>query len=111
MLLLDVHPILKYRVQNILAGRNVREILESDTNKCPLVLDDMAVMGDYHFPCVIYMRERGEPIGKVSKNMRQERFEWFKKHDSKKDKICVTNCLDVCIAHNNKCIKCFEIND
>lgn len=103
--ILKKHPILKYRIENINNGRNVRGIKETNTHKCPLVLDDMAVVNGYHFPCIIYMREQGDYIGKVGENMRQERYEWFKNHDTYKDKICRGNCLDVCIDYNEKAMK------
>jgi len=100
--LLDVHPILRYRVQNIQNGLTVRGLSSNDPNRCSLVLDDMAVMGEEHYPCIIYMREQGKPIGKVGLNMRLEREEWSKNHDTHKDPICKKNCLDVCINFNRK---------
>ncbi len=48
------------------------------------------------------MREQGQAIGKVGKNMRHLQKKWFKTHDCYKDKICKNNCLDVCIDYNNK---------
>ena len=75
---------------------------KSDSKKCALVLDDSVIAGDFHFPCVIYMREKGNAIGKVSENMRVERKQWFEKHDCFKDKICREMCLDVCRDYNNK---------
>lgn len=98
----EVHPILAYRIKHFAEGRNVRGMTKSDSKKCALVLDDSVIAGDFHFPCVIYMREKGKAIGKVSDNMRDERKEWFEKHDCFKDKICRENCLDVCIDYNNK---------
>lgn len=103
--ILDAHPILKYRVNHFIEGRNVRGIQETDTHKCSIVLDDSVIAGDYHFPCVIYMREKGKPIGRVSSTMREDRVAWFSTHDTYKDKICRKNCLDVCIDHNNACEK------
>ena len=100
--LLQKHPILKYRVNHYIGGRNVRGITETDSNKCKLVLDDMAVAGGYHFPCIIYLREGGKPIGMISNNMRKERYEWYRRHNSYEDPICKKNCLDVCIDFNNK---------
>ena len=100
--LLAKYPILKYRVNNAINGRAVRGITKSDSRKCGLVLDDMAIAGNYHFPCIIYMREGGNPIGKVSANMRSERQEWHNDHNTHKDIICQNNCLDVCIDYNNK---------
>ena len=96
------YPILKYRIENLINQRNVRGLQELDSHQCGLVLDDMAIVGNYHFPCIIYMREGGNPIGEVGENMRQERLEWSKNHDTHKDPICKQNCLDVCIDYNNK---------
>ena len=101
-MILSKHPILAYRVANFIKGRNVRGIKECDCNKCHLILDDSIVAGDYHFPCVIYMREKGEAIGKVNKNMREERIEWMIRHDCFKDPICRKNCLDICVDYNNR---------
>jgi len=103
--ILDAHPILKYHVHNILAGRNVRGIEEYDSRRCYLAVDDSMVCGKYHFPCVIYMREHGNPIGKIGPNMRIDRILWAFHHDTHIDPICRKNCLDVCIDHNNCCAK------
>ena len=104
--ILDVYPILAYRVKNIKEGRPVRSIQEYDSPRCYMPIDDSVVAGDYHFPCVIYMREQGEPIGKIGTDMREERIAWTLKHNSFEDPICRANCLDVCIDHNNKCTAC-----
>jgi len=98
----EAYPILKYRIKHFAEGRNVRGMVETDSKKCALVLDDSVIAGDFHFPCVIYMREKGEPIGKISENMRKERAEWMKTHDCYNDEICKNNCLDVCVDYNNK---------
>jgi len=99
----DPMPILRYRARNIVAGRYVRGIGSDDNHRCPLVLDDMAIKGDYHYPCIIYLREGGDPIGRVGKNMRKEREGWYVENDTYKDPICNKNCLDICIDYNNKC--------
>ena len=101
---IEAHPILKYRIENHLRGCAVRGLTPKDNHRCPLVLDDMAVAGNYHFPCVIYMREQGNPIGNMNdlKSIRRDRYLWFKKHDTYADPICKKNCLDVCIEYNNR---------
>jgi len=101
----ETHPILKYRIDNLNKDRNVRGLKSDDSHRCNLVLDDMAIAGDYHFPCIIYMREGGNPIGQIGENMRKERSDWAKSHDTHCDTICKKNCLDVCIDYNNKYIK------
>jgi molybdenum cofactor biosynthesis enzyme MoaA len=104
--ILDVYPILAYRVKNIKEGRPVRSIQEYDSSRCYMPIDDSVVAGDYHFPCVIYMREQGEPIGRIGPNMRTERTIWSLAHNCARDPICKANCLDVCVDHNNKCAAC-----
>jgi hypothetical protein len=67
------------------------------------VLDDMAVMGGMHYPCIIYMREGGDPIGKAGTcHVREERAEWSRTHAVQLDPICDRNCLDVCVDYNNR---------
>lgn len=101
----DRHPILKYRVNNFINGIHVRGIKPTDTRSCPLVMDDSVIAGQSHFPCVIYMREHGQPIGTVHENMRADRITWMKHTDTHADPICKKNCLDVCIDYNNKATK------
>jgi len=100
--LLAKYPILRYRIENVRNGRNVRTMKATDCGTCRLAIDDMAVAKDKHFPCIIHLREGGNPIGSVGPNMREERAEWVAVHDSHADPICREMCLDVCIDYNNK---------
>jgi hypothetical protein len=104
---LQEYPILTYRLRNLVSGRPVRGLSEKDAPLCPLVLDDMAVIRGYHFPCIIYLREYGDPIGAVSSKMREERRQWFENHNCLHDEICRNNCLDVCVDYNKRV---FELN-
>ena len=102
---MDNHPILRYRIGNLMSGIHVRGLSTGDCGKCYLVLDDIAVAGGsgelMFFPCVIYLREGGEPIGTVGPDMRREMAEWVDRHNSFTDPICRSNCLDICRAYNN----------
>lgn len=100
--LLANYPILHYRISGLQAGRQVRGLRPTDSRRCPLVLDDMAVNQGMHYPCIIYLRESGRPIGKVGTNMRTERQKWYEAHDAQADPICRRNCLDVCRDYNRK---------
>ena len=104
------YPILKYRINNVMNGINVRGIEDTDSHKCWIALDDMAVAGDYHYPCIIYLREQGNPIGKVGPNMREERLNWVKTHDTHNDPICKKNCLE-CIVQYNRDYRDFHGSD
>lgn len=100
--LLDKYPILKYRVNNAINGVNVRGIEETDSRSCWIALDDVAIAGDYHYPCIIYLREHGDPIGRVGPQMRHDREAWVKQHDTQKDPICKKNCLDCIVKYNRE---------
>lgn len=99
--IIDKYPILKYRLQHFADNHPVRGLQSCDSHKCALVLDDMAVMGTSHYPCIIYLREGGQPIGEMSDDYRYQRYLWFKHHDTHSDPICSKNCLDVCVHYNN----------
>ena len=106
--ILDVHPILKFRVNNILNGKNTRG--SNNCKKCWLPLDDMVVSNKYHFPCSMMARENGQYIGsilnddgtnKTMKQIRHERALWIESHDCSTNEICQKYCMDFIIAHNN----------
>lgn len=99
--LLERFPILRYRLDNLNNNQQVRGLSEGDSHRCGLVMDDVAVCGSEHYPCIIYLREGGAPIGKVDGKVRGERAEWSRTHDTHSDPICSKNCLDVCVAYNN----------
>lgn len=102
---LTQYPILRYRVERFRAGLGVRGLNGCDPNRCRLVLDDMAIAGEHHFPCIIYLREGGDPIGLVGDDMRQQRIAWAETHDTGADPICRANCLDVCVDYNRQAVR------
>jgi MoaA/NifB/PqqE/SkfB family radical SAM enzyme len=102
---LDKYPILKYRIANIREGLHVRGIPSGNRDRCRLAIDDMAIAKNWHFPCIIYLREGGDPVGKIGENMRKERLQWLQKHEPWNDPICKKNCLDVCVEYNRKAAK------
>jgi len=101
---IEKFPILRYRINNFKSGRNVRGIQSCDTTKCPLVLDDMAVMDGKHYPCIIFLREKGKAIGSMDNLacVRRDRLEWYNTTNTHEHPTCRKNCLDVCIDYNNK---------
>ena len=101
--ILNSYPILKYRVQNYLEGRDVRGIREDDAHRCHLVKDDGVVAGKWHYPCGVYLRERGAPIGEINPKMREERIAWFHNHNTYADPICRQYCSDIYVDYNNRC--------
>jgi len=96
------YPILKYRIENANNGTGVRGIEDGDSDRCGIAIDDVAIAGEYHFPCIIYLREQGDPIGKVGPTMRRDRAEWSRNHNTKNDPICRANCLDCIVQYNRE---------
>jgi MoaA/NifB/PqqE/SkfB family radical SAM enzyme len=103
------YPILRYRLNNMKSGRAIRGLSEIDNRRCPLVLDDMAIAGGKHYPCIIYLRERGKAIGRMGPNIRQDRRQWFETHDCFADDVCRNNCLDVCVDYNNRWAELYPV--
>jgi len=102
--LFSLHPILEYRM-NRMKTRPIRGLLPSDNNRCPLVMDDAAVAGKeaLHFPCIIYMRRGGKPMGSMhNPQWREDRGYWAAAHNTHEDPICKGYCLDVCVDYNNR---------
>lgn len=106
--LCNKHPILKYRSNNYKNDIDIRGLSIADNSHCPLVLDDMAISGNCHFPCIIYMREHGDAIGNIDNlsSIRNDRKIWSENHNVLEDKICKKNCLDVCRQYNNRWRDC-----
>lgn len=99
--ILNKYPILRYRINNIKNGVGVRGMKDGDCSKCYVVLDDVMSAGEYHFPCIIYFREGGKPIGKMDEGFRSERKNWHENHNVLKNPICSKNCLDCLVKYNN----------
>lgn len=100
--ILKKYPILKYRIKNILNNKTVRGLSKKDNDKCPLILDDLAIRGEHHYPCIIKLREGCKPIGKINQNFRQQRIKFYHNHNVLNDIVCKNNCLDVCRDYNKK---------
>ena len=97
-------PFLAWRLENFRAGRDVRGLRETDSHKCPLVLDDVTVSGDLHYPCNVYFREGGDPIGNVRDPdaVPADRAKWHGCHDTHADPICSAMCMDLLRTYNNR---------
>lgn len=102
------YPILNYRVENFKKGYRMRG---NPPKNCHIVKHDVTIVGDCHYPCLVYFREGGKPIAKVSKNIMADRLQWFKNHNSKKDKICNEYCMDFkCEFNRNVKRRCYAFN-
>ena len=87
----DNYPTLAYRVKNF---NNKRPMRGFPTKRCEIMKKDLCIVGDKHYPCLVYFREHGQPIGNVGDNILTEREKWFAETDCTKDSICSKFCMD-----------------
>lgn len=100
--LLSRHPILRFRVNNFNQGLNMRGSALATTGRCHLVRDDLTIFGRDYYPCAVYAREKGRPIGQFGPGNVQERADWFSQHDSHEDSICKKFCMDFKCRFNDR---------
>ena len=87
------YPILSYRVDRFRQGKSMRGLGDQNT-KCEISKNDIAIVGTKHYPCLVYAREKGNPIGDMSGNIKADRQEWYKNHTPQQDPICKQFCMD-----------------
>jgi MoaA/NifB/PqqE/SkfB family radical SAM enzyme len=86
------YPILSYRVRNFMAGKPMRGY---SAKRCGIMASDVTIVGDKHYPCLVYFREKGQAVGKVTdKTMMADRLTWAESHDCHADPICARYCMD-----------------
>jgi organic radical activating enzyme len=95
-------PILSYRINRFIKNLNMRGIPEHVNFKCHLLKNDISIVGDFHYPCLVYKRECGDPIGLITDDVYNDRFKFFEKHTPKLDPICKTYCMDFKCAFNKE---------
>ena len=88
------YPILNYRVNRFRAGKSMRGISQYENFKCELLKNDISIVGDKHYPCLVYAREKGDAIGLLNESIYEDRLNWYKNHQPNKDKICQKYCMD-----------------
>lgn len=85
------YPILDYRVRNFKDGYQMRGW---PGDRCKIAENDITIVGNKHYPCLIYFREGGNEIGLIDEDIKKQRSLWVKTHKSKEDPICRKYCMD-----------------
>jgi MoaA/NifB/PqqE/SkfB family radical SAM enzyme len=96
----SAYPILNYRVQRFRRGMKMRGIGRSENFKCALVRNDIAIVGNEHYPCLVYAREGGSPIGALGPSAEADRRAWSERHRPSVDPICSRYCMDFKCEYN-----------
>lgn len=84
-------PILNYRVKNFQDGHQMRGW---PGKSCRIAKNDVTVVGSHHYPCLVYFREGGSAIGKITENVKEQRDMWSRSHRPQEDAICCKYCMD-----------------
>jgi MoaA/NifB/PqqE/SkfB family radical SAM enzyme len=95
----DKYPILSYRVKRFNNGIQMRGTPLCKT--CGIIKNDVTIVGDKHYPCLVYFREGGKEIGGLSSKIMQEREDWSINHNCINDPICKKFCMDFKCEFNN----------
>jgi len=84
----------------------MRGIQSSETFKCALARNDISIVGDKHYPCLVYAREGGAFIGALDANVERARESWYARHQPNLDSICKKYCMDFKCEFNRESQKC-----
>jgi len=104
----DRHPILRYRLPDLFT-RRLRGFVGAEgcapvSPCCFLMLDDRCVDGADYYPCNIYLRERGRPLGDHREDpaelARDKTLRFVRETDVRTDPICAGCCPDVVREYN-----------
>jgi len=88
------YPILNYRIRRFKEKKFMRGLNKEDTFKCALALSDISIVGENHYPCLVYAREGGIAIGSLDGDIKTDRKLWYKNHSPIIDSICRKYCMD-----------------
>lgn len=90
----SAHPILSYRINRFRQGRTMRGIGDIEDFRCALARNDISIVSDKHYPCLVYAREGGVCIGDLGPDTEKDRHAWCDRHQPNADPICRKYCMD-----------------
>ncbi len=94
-------PFFHYRLKNFYSPRGLDE---SCAKRCYIPLDERVFDTCHYYPCSIYLREGGEPIGNhLEDSISVENYNivsFILNHNPLKDPICRNNCCDITREYN-----------
>lgn len=71
--------------------------------RCYIPLTERTIDGQHYYPCSIYARYYGEPIGALSESFAEQQEKtrtWVESHDCRADPICRSHCVNCCKRYN-----------
>jgi len=90
-------PFFYYRLEHIHEMRGLKSEKYRHI-RCYLCLDERTVNSEAYYPCSIYLREGGEPIGSIKEDFLTQTKKLWKfanEYEVTKDRICNEYCCDI----------------
>jgi len=81
---------------------------------CFIPMTERTIDGSHYFPCSIYLRYYGNPIGDLTDSVetQQERImDFVRNHDCRLDPICREHCINCCKTFNLRTAEILAAND
>lgn len=100
------YPLLRTKIERLFdphATGLADEETQSVMKHCFIPLTERTIDGSHYYPCSIYLRHYGQPLGELSDpfEVQQQKIRDFvRSHDCRADPICVTNCTNCCKVFN-----------
>jgi len=99
------YPMLAYRAQQLLAP-DFRGVRHWNVPRCLLLMDELCCDDTSYYPCIIYFREFGHPIGnhvtETFDQMNRKRAQFFQHFVPGEDALCLRYCPDVTRIYNTR---------
>lgn len=95
------YPLLRLKLQTVFARDSIgleptAACREGPSWRCYIPLTERTVDGVAYYPCSVYLREGGAPIGARSESADEQRSksaQWVRANDCRTDAICQRYCL------------------
>jgi len=81
---------------------------------CFVPMTERTIDGQHYYPCSIYVRNYGEPIGSLTDSFAEQQtrvMEFVRRHDCRKDPICREHCTNCCKVFNVRTNSDLVINE
>jgi MoaA/NifB/PqqE/SkfB family radical SAM enzyme len=95
--LMEKYSFFNYRLEHFATMRGLKDE-KYKGSRCYICMDERVYGPDHYWPCDIYFREKGKPLGRRPDSLlaqADQAFEFAKRHKPAEDPICREFCCDI----------------
>jgi len=119
--LLDGYPsnqfsLLRAKIDNLF-NQNATGLKDQETQAvmehCFIPMTERTIDGSHYYPCSIYLRYYGQPIGPLTDSFEEQQrkiMEFVRTHDCRTDPICNRHCTNCCKMFNVRANEASAVN-